>query len=62
MTKNLQTTSKATLKITQYHNKTSKPKNLPKNGFKKPNVNTKFCSLTEIFFTSQFLAPSKTAE
>ena len=63
MTKNLPTTIKATLKITQYHNKTSKPKKLTKkNGFKKPHVNTKFRSLTEIFFTPQFLALSKTAE
>ena len=50
MTKNLQTTIKETLKITQYQNKTSKPKKFKKNGFKKPHVNTKFRSLTEIFF------------
>ena len=62
MTKNLQTIIKATLKITQFHNKTSKPRKLTKNGFKKPHVNTKFRSLTEIFFTPQFLALSKTAE
>ena len=49
MTKNLQTTIKATLKITQYHNKTSKEKNKQKNSFKKPHVNTKFRSLKEIF-------------
>ena len=49
MTKNLQTTIKATLKITQYLNETSKPKKLTKNGFKKPQVNTKFRSLTEFF-------------
>ena len=55
MTKNLQTTIKATLKITQYHNTTAKPKKLTKNGFIKPHVNTKFRSLTEIFFTPQFL-------
>ena len=53
---------KATIKITQYHNKTSKQKKNKKRGFKKPHVNTKFRSLTEIFFTPQFLALSKTAE
>ena len=33
MTKNLQTTIKATLKNTQYHNKTSKPKKINKKRF-----------------------------
>ena len=60
MTRNLQTTIKKTLKIMQYHNKTSKPKINKKNGCKKPHTNTKFRSLTEIFFTPQFLALSKT--
>ena len=62
MTRNVRTTIKTTLGITQYHNQTSKPKNNKKNCFKKPHVNTKFRSLTEIFFTPQFLALSKTAE
>ena len=62
MTRNLRTTIKTTLSITQYHNQTSKSKKLTKNGFKKSHVNTKFRSLTEIFFTPQFLALSKTAK
>ena len=62
MTKNLRTTIKTTLSITQYHNQTSKPKkNNKKNGFKKPHVNKKFRSLRENFFTHQFIAFSKTA-
>ena len=41
MIKNLRTTIKTTLSITQYHNQTSKLKNNKKNGFKKPHVNKK---------------------
>ena len=52
MTKNLQTTIKATLKITQYHNKTSKPKKLTKNGFKKPFKNTISLAYRNFFHTS----------
>ena len=63
MNRNLGNTIKTTLRNTQYHNQTSKRKKFNnKNGFKKPHVNTKFRSLTEIFFTPQFLALSKTAE
>ena len=57
ITRNLQNTIKQ-LKIKQYHTQTSKPK-IRKN-LKKPQVNKNFRSITEILFTPQFLALSKT--
>ena len=61
MTKTLQTTIKTTLKITHYHNKTSKPKKIQKTVLKSRTRTKNFARL-EIFFTPQFLALSKTAE